>query len=41
MAKCIKKGDKVVRVGNKKAQYMVNTGWEYCPKSEYKRKMNK
>lgn len=37
MAKCVKKGDKVVRVSNNKALELLDKGWEYCPKSEYKR----
>jgi hypothetical protein len=37
MAKCIQKGDKVKRVSDKEALKLVDEGWKYIPKSEWKR----
>jgi len=39
MPKCIKKGDKVIRVSDEKAWEMVSskTGWEYCSVREYRK----
>lgn len=39
MPKCIKKGDKVIRVNDEKAWEMVraDVGWEYCSETEYRK----
>lgn len=34
--KCVKKNDKVRRVKDEKATALVNGGWTYCPKSNWK-----
>jgi len=34
--KCIKKGDKVMRVPEHVAEERVTQGWSYCPRSEWK-----
>jgi len=36
--KCIKHGDKIIRVSDKEAAIKVRSGWQYCPKSEYKKR---
>lgn len=39
--KCIKKGNKIIRVSDKKAFEMTEKGWDYCPKHEWKEKKRK
>jgi len=39
--KCIKKGEKVQRVSDDKASEMVDKGWKYCPKHEWKEQNKK
>ena len=39
--KTIKKGKKVKRVSDKQAETQVKEGWNYCPKSEWKKKQAK
>ena len=39
--KTIKKGDQIQRIDDKTAEFMVNQGWEYCSKEEYKSKKPK
>jgi len=34
--KCVKKDGEIKRVSNEKAAELVEAGWEYCPKSEWK-----
>ena len=41
LAKCVKKGEQVRRVSDKDAAVLVaKEGWQYIPKSEYKRLKN-
>lgn len=35
--KCIKRGDKIIRVSDEEAVIKIRDGWQYCPKSEYKK----
>lgn len=37
MAKCVRKGKEVKRVGNEEAAELVRQGWSYCSKTEYRR----
>lgn len=40
--KCIKKNEKVMKVPEDIAESKVNkSGWQYCPKSEYKKSTDK
>jgi hypothetical protein len=39
--KCIKKDKEIVRVSDKKAVSLVNSGWDYCPKEEWKKATRK
>lgn len=39
--KCIKKGDDIKRVEDSRASAMVDQGWAYCKKSEWKDKGSK
>jgi len=39
--KCIKKGDDIKRVDDSRASAMVDQGWTYCKKSEWKEKGSK
>ena len=34
--KCVKSGDVIKRVNEDEASTLVKSGWEYCPKSQYK-----
>jgi hypothetical protein len=34
--KCVKKGNEIQRVSDEKANTMINSGWAFCPKSEWK-----
>jgi len=34
--KCVKKNDKVRRVKDEKASDLVDNGWAYCPKTNWK-----
>jgi len=36
--KCIKLGDEIKRVKDDKAETMVDKGWSYCSKEEWKKK---
>jgi len=35
--KCVKHGDKIIRVSNNEAARKVSSGWFYVPKSAYKK----
>ena len=39
--KCIKKGEDIKRVEDSRASTMVDQGWIYCKKSEWKKKGSK
>jgi hypothetical protein len=39
--KCIKKGEDIKRVEDSRASTMVDQGWVYCKKSEWKKKGSK
>lgn len=34
--KCVKKGDVIKRVSNDDANRMVDEGWQYCSKNDYR-----
>lgn len=34
--KTVKKNNKIKRVSDKRATFLVGEGWSYCPKHEYK-----
>jgi hypothetical protein len=34
--KCVKKDNKISRVSDERARKLVNKGYAYCPKSEYR-----
>jgi hypothetical protein len=37
VAKCVKKKGKIIRISDKKAAELINEGWEFCPKNEFKK----
>jgi len=39
--KTIKNRDEVRRVSDRTAEELVDKGWKYCPKSEFKQKVSK